>query len=121
MAAATKSFLIDHPLHKGKRLQYGSLESPYHGIRLTGRSQINTNNVTIELPAYAKALVHQDGHNVQLTNINHDKTLFVKEVNISENYFVVSINRGWMDKKEYEFYWSFTATRKDIPNLQVEM
>ena len=120
VAANTKSFLIDHPLHKGKRLQYGSLESPYHGVRLTGRSQISTNSVTIELPEYAKALVHQDGHNVQLTNINHDKTLFVKEVNISENYFVVGINRGWMDKKEYEFYWSFTATRKDIPHLQVE-
>ena len=121
IAANTKSFLIDHPLHKGKRLQYGSLESPYHGVRLTGRSQINTNSATIELPEYTKALVHQDGHNVQLTNINHDKTLFVKEVNISENYFVVGINRGWMDKKEYEFYWTFTATRKDIPHLQVEM
>jgi hypothetical protein len=121
IAASTKSFLIDHPLHKGKRLQYGSLESPYHGIRLTGRSHISANSVTIQLPEYAKALVHQDGHNIQLTNITHDKTLFVKEVNVSENYFVVGINRGWMDKKEYEFYWSFTATRRDIPHLQVEM
>ena len=58
--------------------------------------------------------------NVQLTNINHDKTLFVKEVNIENNYFKVGMNRGWLDKNEYEFYWSFTAERKDIPKLTVE-
>jgi len=30
------------------------------------------------------------------------------------------MNRGWFDKNEYEFYWSFTAERKDIPKLTVE-
>jgi hypothetical protein len=25
-----------------------------------------------------------------------------------------------LDKNEYEFYWSFTAERKDIPKLTVE-
>lgn len=40
LSAATKSFFIDHPSQKGKKLQYGSLESPYHGVRLTGKGEI---------------------------------------------------------------------------------
>jgi hypothetical protein len=122
IAASTKSFLIDHPLHKGKRLQYGSLESPYHGIRLTGKASIKdkVSEVTIELPNYISVLVHAEDHNIQLTNINHDKVLFVKNIDISNNIFTVSVKRSWLDKQEYEFYWSFTAIRKDIPQLQVE-
>jgi hypothetical protein len=122
IAASTKSFLIDHPLHKGKRLQYGSLESPYHGVRLTGKASIKdkVSEVTIELPNYISVLVHAEDHNIQLTNINHDKVLFVKNVDISNNIFTVSVKRSWLDKQEYEFYWSFTAIRKDIPQLQVE-
>jgi hypothetical protein len=121
IAANTKSFLIDHPLHKGKRLQYGSLESPYHGVRLTGKSSIKQDEVTIQLPNYISALVHADNHNIQLTNINHDKVLFVKKVDVSNNTFCVGTKRSWLDKQEYEFYWTFTAIRKDIPHLQVEM
>ena len=36
-AANTKSFKIDHPTKEGYKLIYGSLESPYHGVRLTGK------------------------------------------------------------------------------------
>jgi outer membrane murein-binding lipoprotein Lpp len=120
LSAASKSFLIDHPVKSGKKLQYGSLESPYHGIRLTDKGKINSDFTQIDLPEYISALVLEEGVNVQLTNINHDKILFVKEVNIENNYFKVGMNRGWLDKNEYEFYWSFTAERKDIPKLTVE-
>jgi hypothetical protein len=120
LSAASKSFLIDHPVQSGKKLQYGSLESPYHGIRLTDKGKINSDFTQIDLPEYISALVLEEGVNVQLTNINHDKILFVKEVNIENNYFKVGMNRGWLDKNEYEFYWSFTAERKDIPKLTVE-
>jgi len=120
LSAASKSFLINHPTQVGKKLQYGSLESPYHGIRLTDKNKISADSVQVNLPDYISALVNEDKVNVQLTNINHDKVLFVKEVNVNDNNFVVGINRGWFDKNEYEFYWSFTAERKDIPKLTVE-
>lgn len=120
LSAASKSFLIDHPTQIGKKLQYGSLESPYHGIRLTDRNKLSADSVKVNLPDYISALVNDEKVNIQLTNINHDKILFVKDVNVNENYFTVGMNRGWFDKNEYEFYWSFTAERKDIPKLTVE-
>ena len=120
LSAASKSFLIDHPTQVGKKLQYGSLESPYHGIRLTDKNKISADIVKVYLPEYISSLVNDEKINIQLTNINHDKILFIKEVNINENNFTVGMNRGWFDKNEYEFYWSFTAERKDIPKLTVE-
>jgi len=120
LSAASKSFLIDHPTQVGKKLQYGSLESPYHGIRLTDKNKISADLVKVYLPDYISSLVNDDKVNIQLTNINHDKVLFVKEVDVNENNFTVGMNRGWFDKNEYEFYWSFTAERKDIPKLTVE-
>lgn len=119
-AATSKSFLIDHPIYPEKKLQYGSLESPYHGVRLTHRATIIKNSVIVELPSYISALVSDEKTNIQLTNINHSKVLFVKKVDVSKNYFEVGLKRGKNDKKEYEFYWSFTAERKDIPKLEVE-
>ena len=120
LSAASKSFLINHPTQVGKKLQYGSLESPYHGIRLTDKNKISADLVKVYLPEYISSLVNDEKVNIQLTNINHDKVLFVKEVDINENNFTVGMNRGWFDKNEYEFYWSFTAERKDIPKLTVE-
>ena len=120
LSAASKSFLIDHPTQVGKKLQYGSLESPYHGIRLTDKNKISAEVVKVYLPDYTSSLVNDEKVNIQLTNINHDKVLFVKEVNINQNNFTVGMNRGWFDKNEYEFYWSLTAERKDVPKLTVE-
>lgn len=121
VAAATKSFYISHPSKPGLHLQYGSLESPYHGVRLTGKSSVKTSR-KIQLPDYIKHLVTGDGVNIQLTNINHIKPLYISEINVRENYFVVSKKTGFFAKnKEYEFFWTFTAIRKDIPELQVEI
>lgn len=119
-AATSKSFLIPHPIDSSKKLQYGSLESPYHGVRLTDKNKIVFDFVRIDLPNYISSLVNEEGINIQLTNINHSKVLFVKEVNVSKNYFEVGFKRSKNDKNEYEFYWSFTAERKDIPKLIVE-
>ena len=121
VAAASKSFYIPHPSRQGLHLQYGSLESPYHGVRLTGRSTIQTVCV-VKLPHYIKDLVHKSEASVQLTNINHTKSLYVSEINPDENHFIVKRKRGLFDRnKEYGFFWSFTAIRKDIPALQVEI
>lgn len=121
VAANTKSFYIQHPSKPGLHLQYGSLESPYHGIRITGQDVITGSEITVQLPDYTNALVHAEGANIQITNIDHDKPLFVKGVNITHNNFVVGLNRKWLDKSAYKFYWSFSAIRKDIPHLQVEV
>ena len=118
LSAATKSFLICHPSEKGKMLQYGSLESPYHGIRLTGKNKLINNSIIINLPSYISNLVSEEGINIQITNINHDKVLYVKQINIKENNFVVGVS--CLLSSECEFYWSFTAIRKDVPMLEVE-
>ena len=120
-AAKSKSFLINHPTKPNKKLQYGSLESPYHGIRLTGEASIKNKTCRVELPEYICALCKQEGAQVQITNISHHKILCVDDVVIKENYFTVSCNRNFFDKTEYRFYWSFTAVRKDIEDLLVEM
>jgi hypothetical protein len=122
VAAATKSFYIHHPTKPGMHLQYGSLESPYHGVRLTGSGSVKSgDSVVVPLPDYIFSLVHQEGVNIQLTNYQHNKTLFVDDIDVSNNTFTVKCEKKLFDKGEYKFFWSFTAIRKDIPNLQVEM
>jgi hypothetical protein len=102
------------------KLRYGSLESPYHGVRLTGEAVITNTTVRVDLPDYIKKLCKLQGSQVQLTNINHGNILWVSEINVAENYFTVGCKRTWLDKQEYRFYWSFTAVRDDIADLEVE-
>ena len=117
-AATSKSFLIDHPTKFGMKLRYGSLESPYHGVRLTGQSVIVGKSCKVELPEYIKGLCKQEGSQVQITNIKHGKILWVDDIVINENYFIIGSDNN--DEIEYHFYWSFTAIRKDIDDMIVE-
>lgn len=119
-AAITKSFLIDHPVKKGWKLRYGSLESPYHGIRLTGSGEITNGKVKIDLPKYVKNLVHPEDAQVQLTNYKHGKILWVDSIDTEKNSFTVKMDREKGDKEGYKFFWSFTAIRKDIEEMIVE-
>ena len=124
IAAETKSFYINHPSKPGMHLQYGSLESPYHGIRLTGSGIITDSTAIVTLPDYVPHLVHADDVVIQLTNYQHNKDIWVDEIHISlepfKSQFVV--RKGFsILKKPYKFFWSFTAIRKDIPYLQVEV
>lgn len=122
VAAATKSFYIPHPTKPDMHLQYGSLESPYHGIRLTGNGSVKCgDSVVVPLPDYIFSLVHQEGVNIQLTNYQHNKTLFVDDIDVNNNTFTVKCEKKLFDKGEYKFFWSFTAIRKDIPQLQTEI
>ena len=118
--ATTKSFFIDHPTKPGQKLKYGSLESPYHGIRLTGQAALIDGEGVVALPDYISKLALASGVNIQLTNIKHGKILWVDSVDLDHNQFTVKTKMGFFDNKEYEFYWSFTAIRKDIPELDVE-
>lgn len=119
--ATTKSFLINHPNKLGWKLHYGSLESPYHGIRLTGTGEIVNSFCEIYLPSYISDLVKHTDFNIQLTNIQHSKQLWVDVVDILNNKFIVKCKQDILFNKKYKFYWSFTAIRKDVPPLLVEI
>ena len=124
IAAETKSFYIKHPSKPNMHLQYGSLESPYHGIRLTGSGVIVGTSVVVELPDYVPHLVGTNDVNVQLTNHQHNKHLWVDCIHISQEPYASNfvVKKGYtLFKKPYKFFWSFTAMRKDIPPLQVEV
>lgn len=115
--ATTKSFIIDHPTKEGKKLQYGSLESPYHGIRLTGRNKIVNGECVVTLPDYMSVFVKEEDVNIQLTNIKHGKILWVEEINILNNTFTIKTEET---TGEYEFFWDFTSVRTDVDDLEVE-
>jgi hypothetical protein len=120
--ATTKSFIIDHPTKAGKKLMYGSLESPYHGIRLTGRDTLVNGKCKIQLPDYIYKLILHDSVNIQLTGIKCNKTLYVDEINIPENYFTIAYDKAIFESyKDYDFFWDFTAIRSDVPELITEL
>jgi len=120
--ATTKSFIIDHPTKAGKKLMYGSLESPYHGIRLTGRDTLVNGKCKVELPDYMYKLILHDSINIQLTGIKCNKTLYVDDINIPENYFTIAYDKAIFESyKDYDFFWDFTAIRADVPELTTEL
>ncbi len=118
--AVTKSFLVNHPTKKDKKLHYGSLESPYHGIRLTGKSEVVNGTSIVELPEYISNFVLDEDVNIQLTNYKHNKILYVDTIDISQNKFTVKLDGLFNKFFNYEFFWSFTAIRKDVEKLLVE-
>ena len=120
LTATTKSFLINHPIKQNHKLRYGSLESPYHGIRLTGEGIVTGGKCQINLPDYIGSFVHEDGVNIQLTGVGHNKVLWVSTIDLEHNTFIVKAKTWLFDKKDYKFFWTFTAIRKDIDDLLVE-
>jgi hypothetical protein len=120
LSASTKSFLINHPTRPGHKLQYGSLESPYHGIRITGRGTIQSGWCVIKLPEYICNLVRDDESvNIQITNYKHSKLLYVSDIDIANNEFTIKTD-SWFTRNNLEFFWTFTAVRKDVDPLKVE-
>ena len=119
--ATTKSFVIDHPTKEGKKLVYGSLESPYHGIRLTGRNVLIDGECKVQLPDYIYKLARPESVNIQITPIKCGKVIYVDEISVENNYFVVKYDKSLLESyKNYEFFWDFTATRSDVEQLVVE-
>jgi hypothetical protein len=118
-AAISKSFRIPHPSKDSGELVYGSLESPYHGIRLTGRDKTSKGKCVVDLPYYIKDLIYEENCAIQITNYGHAKILFVDKVDISKNCFTIKVSRPKAGE-ELEFFWDFTAIRKDIEQLEVE-
>jgi hypothetical protein len=120
-SATTKSFRIPHPTKPEHDLVYGSLESPYHGIRLTGKGKTNGVRAEIILPNYVKLLIDENTVNVQITAYKCSKVFYVEDIIIQDNKIVIKYDKSWYEKaKDIEFFWDFTAERKDVPKLIVE-
>ena len=121
-AATTKSFKINHPTKENFTLEYGSLESPYHGVRLTGKSTVLaefSGTVKVELPEYISRLINHNVENVniQLTSIRSRYNLWVEDIDIANNYFIVMSDSPC---DHHDFYWSFTGVRTDVNALITE-
>lgn len=113
-SATTKSFKIDHPSKPHHTLEYGSLESPYHGVRLTGRDKVSKGTCVVKLPSYLKDLIHNnDSINIQLTNLYHDKILYISKIDLLNDNFTVCAKRA-KTLPDLEFCWTFTGIRKDV-------
>jgi hypothetical protein len=111
--ATTKSFLIDHPLRSGEKLQYGSLEGPEHGVYVRGRLQGGN---TIELPDYWAKLADPATITVQLTPIGRNQKLYVKD--IVNNTVVIGTDN--FISRDIDCYYIINAERADIAKLVVE-
>ena len=109
LEATTKSFNIEHPTKPGKRLVYGVLEGPEHGVYTRGR----TTEKTISLPEEWTGLVDEDSITVQLTAVGKPCLLYV--VDIADNKVFVDA-----DTENIEYIYYIQGTRKDIDKLEIE-
>jgi hypothetical protein len=107
LEATTKSFNIPHPLLDNKRLVYGSLEGPEHGMYQRGSFDIEDKRrlVAIDLPVYWSAMTYEN-YTVNLTTYG-DYNVWIS--NRDENGFWVETNA----EKEWSFDWSVIGGRKD--------
>ena len=110
IAATTKSFLIDHPVKENKKLQYASLEGPENGVYVRG----HTTSHVIELPDYWVALVDHESITVHLTPKGKPQpSLCVNRV---------AANKVYLSSDQHiSAYYTVSATRKDVPPLEVEI
>ena len=113
LEATTKSFNIPHPLHKSKRLVYGSLEGPEHGMYGRGSFDVTDERrrVAVNLPNYWSAMVFPN-YTINLTTYG-DYNVWIKDRD--ENGFWVETNA----EKEWSFDWSAIGKRTDA-KLEVE-
>lgn len=112
LTATSKSFLIDHPLDSTKKLRYGSLEGPEHGVYLRGEVEGNT----IKLPEYWKELVDEDTITVQLTPVRSFQKLYVKSKSSTE----IKIGNSNIFSRKIKADYIIHAMRKDVEPLKVE-
>ena len=107
---ASKSFNIPHPTQPGRKLIYGSLEGPEHGVYCRGKIEGNV----IELPEEWTGLVDEDTITVQLTSIGSHQNLYVSDIKDNK----VFIKNGNTFSSKIKAFYFIQAMRKDIDKLQ---
>jgi hypothetical protein len=113
LEATTKSFNIPHPLYDGKRLVYGSLEGPEHGMYARGSFDVidDRRKVGIDLPSYWATMVNHD-YTIGITAYGN-YNVWIEDRN--ESGFWVKTN----SEDDWSFDWSVIGCRKDA-KLEVE-
>ena len=86
LRATTKSFDIEHPTKPGKRLVYGVLEGPEHGVYHRGTIE-GKGKLTVELPEYWSKLVGAE-YSIQLTPWGNYNAHIVEK---SETSFIIQL------------------------------
>jgi hypothetical protein len=107
-AAATKSFVIPHPIRPGWKLRYGSLEGPENGVYVRGASQ----SEVIDLPDYWEPLVDPASITVQLTPIGKWQSLYVESIENNR----IKIGRGWFMRLlgiKPNYFYTVNGARRD--------
>ena len=107
--ARVKSFDIPHPTRQGKRLVYGALEGPEHGIYCRGESR----ELQAKLPSEWRSLADKSGVTVQITPIGEWQPIYYKKLHNNWIYFGCGD-----DREEYHFFWEIKGERTDVPKLQ---
>ena len=54
-----------------------------------------------------------------LSNYRHGKVLYTENIDIEKNRITIKVAEP-VKGEELEFFWDFTAIRKDVPDLVVE-
>jgi hypothetical protein len=94
LRATTKSFDIPHPTKEGKRLVYGVLEGPEHGVYHRGTVE-GKDKIKVELPEYWYKLVGEN-YSVQLTSWGPYAVHLVEK---TENYFIIQLSSNFIMRK----------------------
>jgi hypothetical protein len=113
-AAASKSFIIPHPIYSGKRLQHGVVEGPEHSVFIRGRL---VDSGIIQLPDYWAKMVDENSVTVQLTPIGKYQKLYVENVSLEK----ISIKNDGLFDKRINCYYYIQGERTDIDRLKVEV
>lgn len=113
LEATTKSFNIPHPLLENKRLVYGSLEGPEHGMYARGSFDVIDDRrvVSVDLPLYWSVMVQPD-YTVGLSSYGN-YNVWIKDRN--EEGFWIETDA----ESEWSFDWNVVGCRKDA-KLEVE-
>ena len=115
ISATTKSFNIPHPIHEDKRLVYGCLEGPEHGMYARGTGVIGDAEkkrmIGIELPDYWFKMVGKD-YTISLTPYGNYNVWIAKKT--EDGFFVMTDS-----KKTVRFDWNVIGGRRDA-KLEVE-
>jgi hypothetical protein len=94
LRATTKSFDIPHPTKEGKRLVYGVLEGPEHGVYHRGTVE-GKGKIQVELPEYWSKLVNED-YSIQLTSWGNYNVHIVEKKN---NSFIIELTGNLLLQK----------------------
>jgi len=109
-SATDKSFVIPHPEYPDKKLRYGSLEGPEHGIFVRG----TTTEEEIHLPSHWKQLARPETITVQLTPIGEYQDLCVTKVEGN----IIYVKRKGLLKRDINAFYLVQAERADIDKLK---